>query len=92
MPSGCDGPYYLDALDGALERIEAFAPGHLVLSLGLDIYRLDPLGDFDLDLDDFARIGSRIAALHLPTLVVQEGGYNTADGGQALLNLLAAFA
>ena len=92
LPAGCDGPRYLDALDRALERLAAFAPAHLVLSLGLDIYRLDPLGDFDLDLDDFARVGSRIAALGLPTLIVQEGGYNTDDGGQALLNLLAPFA
>jgi acetoin utilization deacetylase AcuC-like enzyme len=83
---------YLAALDIALERIAAHAPRYLLLSLGLDIYHLDPLGDFTITLDDFGRIGTHIAALGLPTLVIQEGGYDTLEGGTALTNFLSHIA
>ncbi|NKB68702.1 MAG: histone deacetylase family protein [Candidatus Latescibacteria bacterium] len=91
LPPAIDDTAYLNALDGALERIQAFAPAALILSLGLDIYQGDPLGDFHVSLDAFGRIGTRISSLSLPTLIVQEGGYNIDEGGIALINLLSAF-
>ena len=32
--------------------------------------------------DDFARVGSAVGAAQLPTLIVQEGGYNTRSLGR----------
>ena len=91
LPPAVDDEAYLAALDQALEKLQIFAPAALVLSLGLDIYRGDPLGDFHVSLEAFGRIGDRLAALAMPTLIVQEGGYNIDQGGSALVNLLNAF-
>jgi acetoin utilization deacetylase AcuC-like enzyme/GNAT superfamily N-acetyltransferase len=72
-----DEAEYVKALERALGRIAKFAPAFLVVSLGLDVARGDPTGSWLLGAKDFHRNGSLIAALGLPTLVVQEGGYRT---------------
>jgi acetoin utilization deacetylase AcuC-like enzyme len=41
---------------------------------------------------DFPRLGARIAALGLPTVLVQEGGYAVAGIGDNVVGVLAAFA
>ena len=68
---------YLRTLEQALERVEAFQPRCLVLSVGLDIAKGDPTGAWTITTDGFERIGGAIAGLGLPMLVVQEGGYDT---------------
>ena len=40
--------------------------------------------------DDFTRIGTRIGALRLPTLLVQEGGYDLDVIGRNVVNVCAA--
>ena len=86
-----DDALYLQVLDKALEIALKFAPDYLVVSAGVDIYADDPLGDFDFSLEGFTTIGRQLSALDLPTLLVQEGGYNTQQIGQAILNLLDSF-
>lgn len=66
---------YLEALDHALERIRSYAPGALVLALGLDAYKGDPLMGMQLSTDAFARIAEAASRLGLPIVIVQEGGY-----------------
>jgi acetoin utilization deacetylase AcuC-like enzyme len=73
---GTDSTDYLYALDALLASVRAFQPQSLVVSLGFDAYRNDPLSAFRVDSGVFTAMGSRIAALGLPTLLVQEGGYN----------------
>ncbi len=68
---------YLAALGNALARIADFGPRYLVVSLGLDIAKGDPTGAWIITTEGFERIGGAIAALGLPILVVQEGGYDT---------------
>jgi acetoin utilization deacetylase AcuC-like enzyme len=75
LPVGTDERAYITALDHALERIAAFEPGALVISLGFDTYKDDPIATFTLDTTSYTTIGQHIAALNLPTLYVQEGGY-----------------
>ena len=77
LPEGIDGERYRGTLAKALTRIRRHAPRFLVLSLGLDTARGDPTGSFTLGARDFTRNGELIGQLHLPTLVVQEGGYRT---------------
>ena len=89
LEAGTNDTEYLEVLAQALDLIDQFAPTHLVLSVGLDIYRNDPLGDFDLSEDAFTHIAARIAALALPTLLIQEGGYNIDRAGSLVTNLLA---
>jgi acetoin utilization deacetylase AcuC-like enzyme/GNAT superfamily N-acetyltransferase len=76
LPPGIDGPRYRAALERALRRIRPFAPHYLVVSLGLDTARGDPTGSWALRGGDFALNGSMVGSLGLPTLVVQEGGYD----------------
>ncbi|HNI35609.1 MAG TPA: hypothetical protein PLV93_09425, partial [Microthrixaceae bacterium] len=71
--------------------IAAFDPDALVLSLGADSHRLDPIGEFLLDTSSFARIGDRVASLDRSTVVVQEGGYHLPTLGQSVVGVLGAF-
>jgi acetoin utilization deacetylase AcuC-like enzyme len=92
LPRGTAGARYLRALDQALEVVRAFAPRTLVVSLGLDTLAGDPEGGFVLTIDDLHQVACRIAALALPTLIVQEGGYRLDALGEAILAFLAPFA
>ncbi|GAB4524698.1 MAG: acetylpolyamine amidohydrolase AphB [Anaerolineae bacterium] len=75
LPHGSTEAEYLHTLDQAVAHIQDFAPSALVISLGFDTYKEDPMAEFELDLGSYTKIGQRIAALGLPTLYVQEGGY-----------------
>ena len=56
--------------------IDRFEPdGPLIVSLGFDTFERDPIGDLALRTDDYAALGSRIAALARPMVILQEGGY-----------------
>ena len=46
-----------------------------LVSLGIDTYRQDPLGDFALTTDVYQACGLRIASAVSSVLVLQEGGY-----------------
>jgi acetoin utilization deacetylase AcuC-like enzyme len=72
------------AIGTASERIRAFAPQALVVALGFDAHRLDPIGVLKMEARDFSRCGALVRALHLPTLVVQEGGYALGAIGDCL--------
>jgi acetoin utilization deacetylase AcuC-like enzyme len=85
LPENVDGERYRRVLTRALRRIAAFAPRFLVVALGLDPAKGDPTGTWLLGARDFQANGRMIAALGLPTLVVQEGGYrNRTLGSNAL--------
>lgn len=52
----------------------------------------DPTGDFQVSSEGMGRIGAAVAALGLPVLLVQEGGYtlpNLRRGARALFAALA---
>ena len=66
---------YLEYLDQACEAITRWSPSVLIVSLGVDTYEHDPISDLALTTEAFEQCGRRIAALGLPTVVVQEGGY-----------------
>ncbi|MBZ0167168.1 MAG: GNAT family N-acetyltransferase, partial [Candidatus Omnitrophica bacterium] len=68
---------YMGQLAKALKLIKDYAPVYLVIALGLDTAKADPTGTWMLNAEDFDRLGTMIGELHLPTLVVQEGGYRT---------------
>jgi acetoin utilization deacetylase AcuC-like enzyme len=82
LPENMGDDAYLDVLADALARVISFAPAALVLSVGLDIAKGDPTGAWSISPDGFERIGAAVAALDLPTLVVQEGGYDTRTLGR----------
>lgn len=81
LPESVDGRAYRVALEKALRRIRKFSPDFLVVALGLDTARGDPTGSWSLRPADFKENGAMIGRLRLPTLVVQEGGYNQRNLG-----------
>jgi acetoin utilization deacetylase AcuC-like enzyme len=92
LPRGTDFRVWRAALETALARIVKFAPGALVVSLGVDTFENDPISFFKLKTDDFVRYGRLISALGLPTLFVLEGGYAVAEIGVNAVNVLQEFA
>ncbi|WP_310057561.1 histone deacetylase family protein [Lysobacter niastensis] len=92
LPRGTDWAGYAAALETALGHVVDYAPQALVVSLGVDIFEGDPISQFRLGAADFTRLGAHIAALELPTVLVQEGGYAVAEIGDNVASVLAAFA
>ena len=76
LPENAGDELYLQTLDRALELIARFKPVFLVLSLGYDTMGGDPTGSFALSVKALQTIGSRLASLSRPLLIVQEGGYS----------------
>lgn len=75
----------------ALERIRSFRPNYLVVSLGFDTHIEDPIGRFSLSTSYFGRIARLIADLKLPTVLIQEGGYNTSTLGEVAKTFVNGF-
>lgn len=88
LAEGIGDDEYLETLSSALSVIERFAPRFLVVSLGLDIAKGDPTGAWTISPLGLERIGGTLAGLGLPTLAVQEGGYDTRVLGRNATYLL----
>jgi acetoin utilization deacetylase AcuC-like enzyme len=79
LPIGTKDADYLTALDGVLARIQEFKPKALIVSAGFDLMSGDPVprdGGFKITVPGLQKICGRIAELGLPTVLIQEGGYN----------------
>lgn len=82
---------YMATLDTALARVRAFGCDALIVALGLDAHEDDPFEGLAVTTDGFARIGAALAALNLPTVLVQEGGYLSDALGENLTQTLIGF-
>jgi acetoin utilization deacetylase AcuC-like enzyme len=82
---------YEVALTTACNRLRDFAGDVLIVSLGVDTFKDDPIGHFLLSSDDFLRIGSIISSVNAPTLFVMEGGYMIEEIGINAVNVLLGF-
>jgi acetoin utilization deacetylase AcuC-like enzyme len=91
VPVKSADPVWQKALGTALERIADFAPGALVLALGLDAHEADPLAGGAVTTKGFAQMARMIAGLKLPTVIVQEGGYLTPYLSDNLASFLTGF-
>lgn len=91
LEKGVTDAHYLETLDEALTAVRAFAPATLVVSAGFDTFDGDPLGQFKLTTAAYRQMGNRFAALNLPTLLVQEGGYAVHALGENAVSLLLGF-
>jgi acetoin utilization deacetylase AcuC-like enzyme len=91
LPIGIEDDPYLAFLDRACDDVSRFAPHYLLVSLGVDTFGSDPLGDFALTNAAFPRIGARLAQLHLPTVFLMEGGYAIDQLGSNVVGVLAEF-
>jgi acetoin utilization deacetylase AcuC-like enzyme len=88
LPHGSGIEPFTQALEQCLSAIRDFAPARLIVSLGLDTFKDDPISYFTLDSGDYPGIGAAIARLGLPTLYVMEGGYAVEALGINTINVL----
>lgn len=76
LPAGCDDESYHAAMCRACDEIARFAPDVVIVSLGVDTFGNDPIGDFALTRDSFRAQGAMVSDLGRPMVIVQEGGYD----------------
>jgi acetoin utilization deacetylase AcuC-like enzyme len=79
---------YHPVLCAAVELIGRFRPAFLIVSLGTDTHEADPIGGFALTTEYFAEMGAAVRQLAVPTVVVQEGGYNLEVLGECVAGFL----
>jgi acetoin utilization deacetylase AcuC-like enzyme len=92
LPGGVDIQEYLKQVDEkVLPALKAFDPKALIVSAGFDTYVADPIGAFCLETHDYQAIGERLFSLGIPTVVLQEGGYEETSLGKNVLSFLHGF-
>lgn len=91
LPLGCNGEVFMNGLESLIESMETYRPEAMVIALGLDAHKDDPLAGLALETEDFGRLGERLAKLDFSTVVVQEGGYPTEHLGRNLAAFMEAY-
>lgn len=79
---------YMKALEKACERINKYKPDFLIISLGLDTYKHDPICTFRLEISSYYNMAKRLLSLGYPVLILQEGGYYVPDLGKLAVSFL----
>jgi acetoin utilization deacetylase AcuC-like enzyme len=88
-PGSGDGPW-VDAV-AELAAWAAEEAGFLVVALGVDAAGGDPESPLEVSADGFRAAGRALGALGLPTVFVQEGGYDLATIGPLVATTLLGF-
>lgn len=76
LPAETSDETYLRRLDDACSKITRFGADILVVSLGVDTFWNDPISDFSLTTEGYAKCAELVRDSGLPMVVVQEGGYD----------------
>ena len=91
MPPSTNYEAWSAALTNACTKIKSHKLDALVVSLGVDTFKDNPISSFKLTSQDFKTYGAVIARLKLPTLFVMEGGYAIEAIGINTVNVLEGF-
>lgn len=89
LPTGAQWPAYEEALQSAVGLVGSFGADFLVVALGVDTHSAH--GVISLHDDDYARLGGLLARARLPTVFVQEGGYEPGTLEHAVPAVLKGF-
>jgi acetoin utilization deacetylase AcuC-like enzyme len=77
LAAGSGDAEYLAAFAEVVEpAVRAFEPALVLVAVGLDAHRDDPLAEMVVSADGFREMARRCAALGPPVAAVLEGGYN----------------
>ena len=91
MRPGTSYEEWSKALQDAIKRIQSFGAEALVISLGVDAFKDDPISFFKLESESFRFAGQEIAKMKLPTVFIMEGGYAVEAVGINTVNVLEGF-
>jgi acetoin utilization deacetylase AcuC-like enzyme len=91
LAEGTEDEGWLRGLDELVHAARAHDPDVLVVPLGVDAGGDDPESPFAVTAAGFRETGRRLGALELPTVFVQEGGYELASLGGLVLAVLEGF-
>ncbi|MFZ0625247.1 MAG: histone deacetylase family protein [Acidimicrobiia bacterium] len=91
LPAESEEPAWLEAVDSLIDWAASHEAGALVVSLGVDAAVSDPESPLRVTESGYREAGERIASLGLPTVFIQEGGYDLATIGGLVASTLAGF-
>ncbi|MEP3244322.1 MAG: histone deacetylase family protein [Sneathiella sp.] len=91
LSAGQGDDAFLSRLEEAKKALRVYAPDVLFIALGLDAFEGDPLVGLKVTTEGFGRIAASIATLDMPTILVQEGGYNQDHLGANISSFMAGF-
>jgi acetoin utilization deacetylase AcuC-like enzyme len=92
LAPGSGDESWLAALDRLVEAVGAHGATALVVSLGVDAAAADPESPLQVSHAAYEQGGARLAALGLPTVAVQEGGYHLDTIGDLVVATLRGLA
>ncbi|MER9216294.1 histone deacetylase family protein [Mesorhizobium sp. M0663] len=90
LKHGSDDAAFVAAIAAGMQRIGDFGPDVLLIALGLDAYRGDPLSVFDVTADGLRKAAKVIGDFNGPIAMLQEGGYPCPELGDNLVAFLGA--
>ena len=91
VPAGSGDDAWLAGLDRLLLRTREHSAGAIVVSLGVDGAEHDLASPLRISREGFSEAGRRIGDLGLPTVFVQEGGYDLSRLVDLVLAVLTGF-
>ena len=91
LAPGSGDEAFIAAINDGLTSIRAHDPGALLVSLGFDAFKDDPLSGLEVSGEGFRAAGAAAGALDRPTVLIQEGGYDCATLGANLTAFLEGF-
>ncbi len=91
LPKNTDKAVYLKAVEDFKSAASIYGVDALVIAAGWDTHGEDPVGGFTLITPDYIEIGKSLAELNIPTVIVQEGGYNLRVLSDSALSFLKGF-
>jgi acetoin utilization deacetylase AcuC-like enzyme len=81
----------LDAVRSLVTWARESGAEGLVVSLGVDAAASDPESPLEVTQDGYREAGEILGSLGLPTVIVQEGGYDLETIGPLVLDTLLGF-
>lgn len=87
LPPGTGDEPWLSAVGRLADCAKGSAS--IVVSLGVDAWKDDPESPLQVTLDGFREAGAIVSRLGLPTVIVQEGGYDLTMLGKLVVAFLA---
>ena len=95
MPHRASENDYLAAMSEAVAIVREFKPAFLVLSAGFDFMESDPVplagGAFQIGASGLTKVARMAGDLAVPTVIIQEGGYDVERLGGYVVRFLTEF-